>query len=175
MANKLNNDQLALCKKYKVNQQIYRFCEEYIIDFNGSRAATAAKYSKKSAHVQATRLLKIVKVQKLITELCLKAALRNEITIDRVLKEMSNIAFFDPALFYDEVGNLLEVPDMPETARRVIAGITVTSTYNKDETRVYTTKNIKLVSKDRMIELAGRYLAMFTDKIKVSKDELVEI
>jgi len=46
-----------------------RFCEEYLIDFNGTQAAIRAGYSKKTAQQQASRLLSNVVVQDYLSEL----------------------------------------------------------------------------------------------------------
>ena len=45
-----------------------RFCEEYVIDWNATRAAIDAGYSGKTADVQGSRLLANVKVKKYIDE-----------------------------------------------------------------------------------------------------------
>ena len=39
-------------KEQKLTEKQKRFCEEYIIDWNGTRAAIAAGYSKKTAKEQ---------------------------------------------------------------------------------------------------------------------------
>ena len=45
------------------NSRHETFCREYIIDLNGTRAAIAAGYAKKGAHVTASRMLSNPKVQ----------------------------------------------------------------------------------------------------------------
>lgn len=46
-----------------------RFCAEYIVDYNGTKAAIRAGYSEESAAVQASRLLKNDKVLARVREL----------------------------------------------------------------------------------------------------------
>ena len=43
---------------YDINPRQWRFVEEYLIDLNGTQAATRAGYAPESAHVTASRLLK---------------------------------------------------------------------------------------------------------------------
>lgn len=62
-----------------------RFCEEYIIDCNGTQAAIRAGYSEKTAHVQGSRLLRDAKVQEAIKALQEAASKRVEVTVDFVL------------------------------------------------------------------------------------------
>jgi len=49
------------------------------------------------------------------------------ITKERILKELARIAFADPQNMFDENDKLLSINDMPEDARKVIAGIEVVS------------------------------------------------
>src|SRR6185312_15735823 len=70
-----------------------RFCQEYLIDLNGSRAAVRAGYSASGAGLQASRLLANDKVSLEIAKLRAAQEKRLEITADRVLKEWGKIAF----------------------------------------------------------------------------------
>ena len=70
-----------------------RFCEEYLIDMNGTQAAIRAGYSKKTAHVQASQTLSISKVQEYLQELRSEQQERVRVDADRVLQELCAIAF----------------------------------------------------------------------------------
>ena len=69
------------------------FAQNYIIDFNGQRAAEAAGYSKGSARGQASRLLTNCNIQKKIKELIQARADRVKVTQDMVIQELCSIAF----------------------------------------------------------------------------------
>lgn len=73
-----------------------RFAEEYLIDFNATRAAIRAGYSKKGADVAGVRLLGNASVQAEIQVGRDQMTERAQLTADRVLKELSSIAFSDP-------------------------------------------------------------------------------
>ena len=161
MANKLNKKQLL-------------FCKEYIVDLNASAAAIRAGYSKKGSRQSAHKLLTNAYIAEEIQNLFDKRAYKTEITAERVLRELAAISFIDFKDMFDENGTMLEILEMPENIRRSIGGIIVTSNTGKDA-QEFITKNIKIIDKRGSLELIGRHLAMFTDKIKVSKDELVEI
>jgi phage terminase small subunit len=77
----------------ELNDKVIRFCEEFIIDLNGTQAAIRAGYSAKTAHVQASRLLSYAKVQEKIAELQQLRSKRTEITADMVLKELAYVGF----------------------------------------------------------------------------------
>jgi phage terminase small subunit len=64
------------------------FCEEWVKDRNGKRAALVASYSEKTAESQASRLLKNVKVKAYIDELLAEASQRRKESLDDILNEL---------------------------------------------------------------------------------------
>ena len=73
-----------------------RFCDEYLIDLNATRAYKAAYLTVKkdeTAAAAAARLLKNVKVKAYLEERIRERQKRTEITQDRVLREIAAIAF----------------------------------------------------------------------------------
>jgi phage terminase small subunit len=101
------------------------FCQEYLVDKNQTAAAKRAGYSAKTAEQLGYQLLQESSVRDRIDFLLLAAQERTQITVDRVLEELGHVAFLDLGELYDEMGNLLNVKDMPEKARRALAGIKV--------------------------------------------------
>ena len=79
-------------KIVKRDQRYERFCQEYVVDLNGTRAAIAAGYAKSHAHVQASQLLKKTKVKERITDLQNVTADKLEITAEWVLGELKRLA-----------------------------------------------------------------------------------
>lgn len=75
-----------------LNDRQKRFCEEYLIDLNGTQAAIRAGYSKKTANEQAARLLTNVSVHAYITEMKSQRSKRTEITSDYVLTGLKEVA-----------------------------------------------------------------------------------
>ena len=82
---------LVIMAKLTDKQKI--FCKEYILDFNATRAATAAGYSKKTARNQGCENLSKPNIQKEIKRLMESRNQRTEITADRVVKELAKFAF----------------------------------------------------------------------------------
>ncbi len=75
------------------NSRHDRFCREYIKDLNGTRAAIAAGYAKKSAHVTASQLLSNPKVKELLAELTKKQADKLDLSTEKVLSGLSSMGF----------------------------------------------------------------------------------
>lgn len=82
-------------KKLTVRNKL--FCKEYIKDFKGTKAAIRAKYSKKTAHAQANRLLKDAEIQKEIQRLINKELNTTPEELQyRLLQELKAIAYCRP-------------------------------------------------------------------------------
>ena len=108
--------------KERFNHREILFIHYFLIHRNASKAATLAGYSKKTAGSQGARLLKNAKIKVEIDRRMGKLSKKLEITAENVLKEMSRLAFYDPADLYDTAGNLIPVKDLPEDTRRAIKG-----------------------------------------------------
>jgi len=77
------------------------FCQEFIIDFNGSRAAIAAGYSKNSARSIASNLLTKPNIQAVIRKFQ-KCAMQNlDIDTTKIIMEYASIAFSDITNYVD--------------------------------------------------------------------------
>lgn len=87
-------------KKEKAPDRMLTFAAEYIVDWNGTQAAIRAGYSPKTADMQASRMLRNVKVRTEIERLLEDPiGKRNEIR-SRVIGELEKIAY-DPELRED--------------------------------------------------------------------------
>lgn len=137
------------------------FCEEYVIDFNGQRAATAAGWAEKTARVTASQLLTNPNIQAYIAELLEKRSKRTEVTADQVVTELAKLAFSNMGDFVNVRDGSVTITDFADLTRDQLACIAeVSETTTKDGGTV----KFKLHDKTKNLELLGRHLAMFTDK-----------
>lgn len=159
----------------KITAQQKSFGIEYLKDHNGKQAAIRAGYSPKSAEVQASRLLSNAKVQAYIQELSIIATKRNDITVDRVLQEIALIAFLDIKEFYNDNGTVKKVCEIEEKARRAISSVTTRELWigKGEKAELFSIESIKSGDKLKALELLGRYLSMFKDKLEISVDEKI--
>lgn len=163
-----------------LSPRVELFCQEYVVDRNGTQAAIRTGYSPKTAQVQASRLLSNAKVRARINELLEEKSKRTQITSDTVLRELLRIATVDIGEAFDEAGWLKRLSDIPEDVRRAIAGIEVQEIFQGDGDEKHIigiARKVKLSDKIRALELLGKYLKLFTDKVehsgKVSLEQLV--
>lgn len=148
-------------------QQI--FIKEYLIDKNGTRAAIAAGYSEKSAYAMAHENLKNPKIRDAIQAELNKHLEKAEVTVERIIQELAAIAFVDIRRAFDDDGNLLPIREIPEDIARAIGGIDVSSSMIKGDEGEYKAeilKKLKLIDKKGALELLGKNLRMFIDKVE---------
>lgn len=143
----------------ELNDKQKLFCEEYIIDLNGTQAAIRAGYSVKTAGEQAGRLLGDVRIQEYIQELKLDRSERTEITQDMVIKEIAKVAMLNVEDFYDDIG-LKPLSELSDAAK---AGVSSYQTkrikVGKDEWA--DVPIMKVHDKMKALELLGRHVGAF--------------
>lgn len=162
------------------------FCDEYLVDLNATRAYKAAyKNIKKdeTANAAASRMLRNVKVKDYIEKRMKDREKRTEITQDMVIQELSKIAFAkgtdyakvveksymkpildaqghkvdEEEVFYKDV-EVIETDNLTEDQKRAISSIKSTKFGVSVET----------YDKVKALELLGKHLGMFTDKVEVN-------
>lgn len=162
-------------KPDKLTEREQRFCEEFICarEPNGTRAAMRAGYTQneKAASVQAARLLGKARVRARIDELKAARSKRTQVTADLILRELLKVATSDLAKAFDAKGQLRSIDQMPASIRRSIAAVKVYDEYEgfgKEREKVGETTEIKLWDKPKALELLGKHLKLFTDKVELS-------
>jgi hypothetical protein len=118
-----------------------------------------------TVHKRASELMKDGEVMGMIEELKKAAAESSEVTAAKVISQLVAFGFYDIRLLHDKDSNKPMFPwELPEEIIPAVAGVT----YNTDGS----VKEYKMVSKDKAIELLGRYFNMFRERLGESPDEL---
>jgi len=140
------------------------FCLEYIVDFNATRAAKAAGYSKKTAYSQGQRLLKNVEIQKRLAEMLKVLLEKKGLEVEDILAGLKRVGNSN-ILDYIKDGNaetgLIEWKKPSELTREQ-GSVVETIKYDKEKGIEY-----RLLSKLKAFELGGRYHGLFTDNVNV--------
>lgn len=140
------------------------FADEYLIDLNATRAYRKAYPSVKKDETAAqagSRMLRNVKVAEYIAERMQARQERTEITQDRVLEELAAIAFAratDYAEVKDDQVFIKDTAGLSENQIKAVAGI------KQGKFGI----EVKLNDKEKALELLGRHLGMFKDRVEVS-------
>ncbi|MEE1439256.1 MAG: terminase small subunit [Christensenellales bacterium] len=142
-----------------------RFCQEYLIDLNATQAYIRAGYSARTAHNCASRLMAKAGVRARIDELMAVRSRRTGVTQERVVRELARIAFVDPTQAIDfECAGLRE--DAKADDRAALMSVRVKS---GDD---FTEREVRLYDKVRALELLGKHLGMFTEKVELSGERV---
>lgn len=144
-----------------------RFVDEYCVDLNATKAAIRAGYSKESAAQQGHAMLRKHEIAAAVDAELQNSAKRVHITQDHVLQELVRLALVDIGDAYDDEGAPLELKDMPEDVRRAISSLEVEE-LKLDDAVIGRVKKLKLLDKKGALELLGRHLKMWTDKLEHS-------
>lgn len=155
----------------RMNTKQNAFAVEYVKDRNATQAAIRAGYSEKTAYSQGNRLLKNDEVKEIIKELEDAAAARSAITQDMVIKELARIAFNDPRKLFDDYGHPKDITTLDDDIAAALASVDIFEefSYNGDTRELIGyTKKYKWSDKLRALEMLGKHLGMFTDKVQMS-------
>ena len=166
-----------------------RFCQEYLIDLNATQAYIRAGYSARTAHNCASRLMAKAGVRARIDELMAVRSRRTGVTQERVVRELARIAFVDPTqaidfecavLREDAEAAAMSFDSHPDT---LVSGVPVPLINSMDDraalmsVRVksgddFTEREVRLYDKVRALELLGKHLGMFTEKVELSGERV---
>lgn len=169
----------------KLTGKQQRFIDEYLIDLNATRAYKAAGYSVKSnnaAGVEGLKLLRNPKIQAYMKERQQKLQERTEITQDRVLLELARIAFSSGSDFAKVVtkprtrhvwdDEKQEYKDKEEL-EQFVELVDTDELHADKKAAIASIKETKFgiavesCDKVKALELIGKHLGMFTDKLKI--------
>lgn len=142
-----------------------RFAEEYLIDLNATQAAIRAGYSPDTAGSIGSENLKKPEIRARIEKAMAERSKRTGINQDRIIMELAKIALLNPKglVNFDEATIKEDATDEDVAA---VASVKVKRFPTKDGEGVE--REVKMYDKTKALELLGRHLGMFKDKVEVS-------
>lgn len=144
-----------------------RFVAEYLKDLNATQAAIRAGYSVGTAHVQGPRLLSNVRVRAEIDAALKRRAERVEVRADDILRELLRLATVDIGQAFNVDGTLKPIHEIPEDVRRAMSGVEVEE-FDHDDGPTGRVRKVKFWDKTRGLELLGKHLKLFVDRVEHS-------
>lgn len=127
------------------------FVQEYLIDLNATQAAIRAGYSQKTASSVGAENLRKPQIQKLIQEAQNKRSERTEVTQDYVIEELFKMV---------RICSGQEEVELTEIIKDTMN--------NTVETHLTVQKVLEPSAANRALELLGKHLGMFKDKVELS-------
>jgi phage terminase small subunit len=157
---------MALTKKQKL------FCEEYLIDLNATQAAIRAGYSVNSAREIGSENLTKPDIRAYIDKALAERSKRTGINADRVIQELAKIALL----------NITDVVNSDDATIKGNANREDTAAILSVKVKTIPTENgeivereVKMNDKIKALELLGKHLGMFKDKVELSGELGVQI
>ncbi len=157
----------------KLTPKQMRFVDEYMIDFNATQAAIRAGYKAKTAHAIGAENLRKPKLAEEIARRQKDLQRRTEVTQERVVKELARVAFADATNYAQVETRTVEKDDGTELSYQTVT-LTETAELSADQRAAIAGikqgangVEVKLHDKIKALELLGRHIGMFNDKLEV--------
>jgi phage terminase small subunit len=136
---------LSAAQRYTCFARAYVFTHQG----NGTKAAIAAGYSPKSAHSQASTLLKNPKVRARIEEMQARAAAKIELNPNSVVQELAKLGFSNMGDFVDDEGKFIGMAGLTRDQTAAIQEIEIDEKNGK--------RKVKLANKRESLELLAKH------------------
>ena len=142
-----------------------RFVDEYLIDLNATQAAIRAGYSVKTAKDIGCQNLAKLNIQQAISEKMAERSKRTGVNQDRIVLELAKIAFVNAADVIDSDDATIKAGATADDTA-AIQSVKVKLIPGKKGEGVE--REIRLNDKLKALELLGKHLGMWNDKLDVN-------
>ena len=141
-----------------------RFCDEYLIDCNATQAAIRAGYSPKTARDIGCENLTKPNIQAAIAKAMAERSKRTGVNQDRVVLELAKIALVKMTDIVDSQGRIKSDASPDDLA--CIESVKYKE--SESDTGSSVEREVKIASKLKALELLGKHLCMWNDKLDVN-------
>lgn len=148
----------------KLTEKQQRFIDEYLIDLNATQAAIRAGYSVKTADAIGCENLTKPNIQQKISEHMAERSKRTGINQDRVVLELAKIALVKMTDIVDNQGRIKSDASPDDLA--CIESVKYKE--SESDTGSSVEREVKIASKLKALELLGKHLGMWNDKLDVN-------
>jgi phage terminase small subunit len=159
------------------NPRHQKFVSEYLIDFNATKAAERAGYSKRSALTTGSRLLKYADIRAAVDAGKVRGQQQAEMTAIQVLKELAMLARSDVQHYrMGADGHIALATGAPPFAMRAVSSVrmkrrTIPAGPGKPPI-VEHDLEFRLWSKDKALENLAKHFALLVERHEVNLTEV---
>lgn len=145
-----------------------RFVEEYLIDLNATQAAIRAGYRRTEyTDTNANKILENTRVAEEIEKRMAERSKRTGINQDRVVQELAKLAFVNASEVID-VNTATVLEDAKPEDLACIQYVKVKRTTKGKS--VIEEREVRFYDKKSSLELLGKHLGMFKDRVEIDAD-----
>lgn len=147
----------------KLTDKQKKFVEEYLIDLNATQAAIRAGYKPENAQQIGSENLSKLVISNAIAESMAERSRRTGINQDRIVQELARIAFVKITDVVDSDGEINTNASDDDLACIESYKVEDSDSVNGSSSK----REVKLASKIKALELLGKHVGMWNDKIQV--------
>jgi phage terminase small subunit len=150
--------------KQSLTYQQRVFVAEYLKDRNGTQAAIRSGYSAHTAAEQAKRLLRNAQIQASIESFVIKAEEKAGLTVERTLREVARLAYFDPRRLLNADGSPKPINELDDDTAACLAGMDILEQFEgSGDQRAFVgyVKKYKIADKNAALEKAMKHLGLY--------------
>ena len=153
------------------------FCDNYLIDFRGSKAAILAGYSKKNARFQASRLLSIERIQKYLATRSKQTSKKLKITEQKTKLEIGRVCYSDIRNVINSNGTVKPLQDIDDDTARAISSYEVDEVTEGLEKTFITVRNVKVKfwDKNKGLAMMSKHQKLYSDAPIVHQNNTIKI
>lgn len=141
-----------------------RFIEEYLIDLNATQAAIRAGYSIECAREIGYENMTKPDIQKAIAKAMAERSKRTGVNQDRIVLELAKLALVNMADIVDKKGEIKDTA----TADDLSCIESIKYKHSDTDSGSSVEREVKIGSKIKALELLGKHLGMWNDKVDVN-------
>ena len=145
------------------------FIDAYIELRNGEQAAIKAGYSPKAASTNATLLLKLPRIRKVVDAALKKVTDKAVLKAADVLAEIQLLSFVDNTAVFHEDGSVKPFSEWPEANRKSMSAFEVEELFagrGRDRVHLGRLKKFKSTDKVRALEMLAKHFKLLTDRVE---------
>lgn len=153
-----------------------RFCQEYMTDLDGVKAAMRSGYARTTAIAKSSKWLEKVKFKTRIGNLQSSLAVKTGVTQERVIDEYIKIGFANTKDFIGEDNTIKDLSTLPRDLTAAVESIQSETRHDNGDSEGYTDKvKVKFYNKLNALNDLGRHLGLFERDNKQKVLPLLEI
>lgn len=155
-----------------------KFCQEYVVDLNGTQALIRAGYSEKTAKEQASALLTKLNIKARIKHLQDRLAEKTGVTAERIIAELAKCGFSNVQDFLNDGNGIKDISKVPREHAAAVESIKNVSTEYQAKDGKKITKTVvtfSLTDKISALEKLGRHVGIFEKDNKQKESRITMV
>lgn len=150
-----------------------KFCEEYLVDLDGTKAAIRAGYSKRTAGQIAYDMMQKQHIKKYLEKKRTELEIKTGVKAESVIRELAALGFYNVQDLVNDENCAIKISKAEREILKPVVGLKVTETITKAGERIIVT-DLKLANKIEALVSLGKHLGVF-EKDNNQKSAVIKV